>query len=152
MMAIYANVIIDRSLEKLDRTLQYQIRYLPWYRILSVPYASPSALTGRTARSSHYSVVPRAEGAGTDRLNLFGSFATGNYLDRSDTDFYIVVDDEISDLPAVTTQAYQAIRNSKNKIEIRCLPWKYLPAVGTLKNRNFMKQSSADSVLWMDKK
>ncbi len=44
---------------------------------------------------------------------LFGSFATGNYIDRSDIDFYIVVDDEISDLPAVTTQAYQAIRNIK---------------------------------------
>lgn len=49
------------------------------------------------------------------RIYLFGSYAAGNYTEDSDLDFYIVVDDDISDLPAVTTAAYRAIRYVKQR-------------------------------------
>lgn len=49
------------------------------------------------------------------RIYLFGSYATGTYNEDSDLDFYIVVDDEVSDLSALTTQAYRAIRRVKQR-------------------------------------
>lgn len=47
------------------------------------------------------------------RVYLFGSYATGNYNENSDLDFYIVVDDEVTDLIEVTTRAYRSIRRIK---------------------------------------
>lgn len=44
---------------------------------------------------------------------LFGSYATGSYTAESDLDFYIVVDDNVSDLADLTTQAYRSIRRVK---------------------------------------
>ena len=46
---------------------------------------------------------------------LFGSFATGTQTEESDLDFYIVVEDGIDDLAALTTQAYRAIRRVKKR-------------------------------------
>ena len=46
---------------------------------------------------------------------LFGSYATGDYTEESDFDFYIVVEDKVSDVAAVTTQAYRAIRRIKQR-------------------------------------
>lgn len=46
---------------------------------------------------------------------LFGSYAVGNYTDESDLDFYIIVHDGASDLAALTTKAYRAIRHVKKR-------------------------------------
>lgn len=48
-------------------------------------------------------------------IYLFGSYATGDYTEDSDFDFYIVVEDEVSDLAALTAQAYRAIRKIKQR-------------------------------------
>ncbi len=47
------------------------------------------------------------------RIYLFGSYANNTHTDESDLDFYIMVHDEISDLPAETAKAYRAIREVK---------------------------------------
>lgn len=49
------------------------------------------------------------------RIYLFGSYATGNYTEKSDLDFYIIVNDEVSDLAEMTMQAYRAIRQVKRR-------------------------------------
>ena len=49
------------------------------------------------------------------RIYLFGSFAEGTYTENSDFDFYIVVDDKITDLVEVTAKAYKAIRTTKQR-------------------------------------
>lgn len=49
------------------------------------------------------------------RIYLFGSYATGNYTEESDLDFYIIVNDEVSDLAEMTTRAYRAIRQVKRR-------------------------------------
>lgn len=48
-------------------------------------------------------------------IYLFGSYATGEYTDESDFDFYIIVNDNISDLADLTTKAYRAIRSIKKR-------------------------------------
>ena len=44
------------------------------------------------------------------RIYLFGSFAEGREQPDSDFDFYIVVDDAQTDIPALTSKAYRSIR------------------------------------------
>ncbi len=48
-------------------------------------------------------------------IYLFGSYAAGNYTEDSDFDFYIVVNDSMSDMAALTTEAYRAIRQVKKR-------------------------------------
>ena len=48
-------------------------------------------------------------------IYLFGSYATGTFTEDSDFDFYIIVNDEVSDLSALTTEAYRAIRRVKQR-------------------------------------
>ncbi|MCD8344156.1 MAG: nucleotidyltransferase domain-containing protein, partial [Oscillospiraceae bacterium] len=43
------------------------------------------------------------------RIYLFGSFADGTNTEQSDFDFYIVVNDTVSDIGNATPQAYRAI-------------------------------------------
>ena len=47
------------------------------------------------------------------RVYLFGSFAEGRETEESDYDFYIVVDNLETDMVALTTRAYRAIRNKQ---------------------------------------
>ena len=47
------------------------------------------------------------------RVYLFGSFAEGRETEESDYDFYIVVDDLETDMVALTTRAYRAIRDKQ---------------------------------------
>lgn len=47
------------------------------------------------------------------RIYLFGSFADGTGTENSD--FYIVVDDKITDLVGATVSAYKAIRTIKQR-------------------------------------
>ncbi len=49
------------------------------------------------------------------KVYLFGSYANNTYTDGSDFDFYIVVPDTVSDIPAETTKAYQSIRKVKRR-------------------------------------
>ena len=47
------------------------------------------------------------------KVYLFGSYADGTYNEDSDFDFYIVVDDKQTDLLALMTRAYRAVRGIK---------------------------------------
>lgn len=49
------------------------------------------------------------------RIYLFGSFANGTNSENSDFDFYIVVDDKVTDLVEMTASAYKAIRTIKQR-------------------------------------
>lgn len=49
------------------------------------------------------------------KVYLFGSFADSTYTNESDFDFYIVVRDPVSDIPAETTKAYKSIRRVKQR-------------------------------------
>lgn len=49
------------------------------------------------------------------RIYLFGSFANGTNSENSDFDFYIVVDDKVTDLVEMTARAYKAIRTTKQR-------------------------------------
>ena len=49
------------------------------------------------------------------RIYLFGSFADNTYTEESDFDFYIIVHDAVSDIPAETTKAYKSIRKVKQR-------------------------------------
>ena len=49
------------------------------------------------------------------RIYLFGSFADSTYTEESDFDFYIIVHDAVSDIPAETTKAYKSIRKVKRR-------------------------------------
>lgn len=49
------------------------------------------------------------------KVYLFGSFADSTYTNESDFDFYIVVRDSVSDIPAETTKAYKSIRRVKQR-------------------------------------
>jgi predicted nucleotidyltransferase len=49
------------------------------------------------------------------RIYLFGSFANGTNTENSDFDFYIVVNDNVTDLAEMTTNAYKAIRLTKQR-------------------------------------
>ncbi len=49
------------------------------------------------------------------RIYLFGSFAEGREQPDSDFDFYIVVDDAQTDIPALTSKAYRSIRPVKQR-------------------------------------
>lgn len=49
------------------------------------------------------------------RIYLFGSFAYGTNTENSDFDFYIVVDDKVTDLVGMTANAYKAIRSTKQR-------------------------------------
>ena len=49
------------------------------------------------------------------RIYLFGSFADGTDTENSDFDFYIVVNDDVSDLAGMTASAYKAIRSTKRR-------------------------------------
>lgn len=49
------------------------------------------------------------------RIYLFGSFADNTFTERSDFDFYIIVHDAVSDIPAETTKAYKSIRKVKQR-------------------------------------
>ena len=49
------------------------------------------------------------------QIYLFGSYASGTYTDESDLDFYIIVQDSVSDLPAETMKAYKAVRKIKQQ-------------------------------------
>ncbi len=48
-------------------------------------------------------------------IYLFGSYAAGNFNDESDFDFYIVVNDDSTDLASLTSQAYRSIRHIKRR-------------------------------------
>lgn len=48
-------------------------------------------------------------------IYLFGSFAEGKNTADSDFDFYIIVDDSVTDIPAETTKAYRSIRKAKSR-------------------------------------
>lgn len=48
-------------------------------------------------------------------IYLFGSFANGTNSENSDFDFYIVVDDKVTDLVEMTASAYKAIRTIKQR-------------------------------------
>lgn len=47
------------------------------------------------------------------QIYLFGSYANNTYTDMSDLDFYIIVNDGVSDIAAETTKAYKAVRSIK---------------------------------------
>lgn len=49
------------------------------------------------------------------KIYLFGSFASGNYTEESDFDFYIIVNDAMKNLKDLTTQAYRSIRKIKKR-------------------------------------
>ena len=49
------------------------------------------------------------------QVYLFGSYADSTYTNESDFDFYIVVGDTVSDIPAETTKAYKSIRRVKRR-------------------------------------
>ena len=49
------------------------------------------------------------------RIYLFGSFANGTNSENSDFDFYIVVDDKVTDLVEMTANAYKAVRTTKQR-------------------------------------
>ena len=49
------------------------------------------------------------------KIYLFGSFANGTNTENSDFDFYIVVDDKVTDLIGMTANAYKAIRSTKQR-------------------------------------
>jgi predicted nucleotidyltransferase len=49
------------------------------------------------------------------RIYLLDSFADGTNTDDSDFDFYIVVDDKITDLVGAAASAYKAIRLTKQR-------------------------------------
>ena len=49
------------------------------------------------------------------RIYLFGSFANGTNSENSDFDFYIVVDNKVTDLVGMTASAYKAIRAIKQR-------------------------------------
>lgn len=49
------------------------------------------------------------------RIYLFGSYAENTFTKKSDLDFYIIVGDDVADLPAETTRAYKAIREIKQR-------------------------------------
>ncbi|MBD5473344.1 MAG: nucleotidyltransferase domain-containing protein [Lachnospiraceae bacterium] len=49
------------------------------------------------------------------RIYLFGSFANGTNSENSDFDFYIVVDDKVTDLVEMTASAYKAIQTTKQR-------------------------------------
>ena len=50
-----------------------------------------------------------------EKIYLFGSFATGTNTEESDLDFYIVVNDTVTDLLEVTANAYKSIRKIKQR-------------------------------------
>ncbi|MCI9072039.1 MAG: nucleotidyltransferase domain-containing protein [Lachnospiraceae bacterium] len=49
------------------------------------------------------------------QIYLFGSYANRTYTEESDLDFYIIVHDAVSDIPAETTKAYKSIRRVKQR-------------------------------------
>lgn len=49
------------------------------------------------------------------QIYLFGSYANNTYTNESDFDFYIIVQDDVADIPAETTKAYKAIRRVKRR-------------------------------------
>jgi predicted nucleotidyltransferase len=49
------------------------------------------------------------------KIYLFGSFANGTNTENSDFDFYIVVNDNVTDLVEMTASAYKAIRLTKQR-------------------------------------
>lgn len=49
------------------------------------------------------------------RIYLFGSYADSTFTEESDFDFYIIVHDTVSDIPAETTKAYKSIRKVKQR-------------------------------------
>ena len=49
------------------------------------------------------------------RIYFFGSFANGTNSENCDLDFYIVVDDKVTDLVEMTASAYKAIRTTKQR-------------------------------------
>lgn len=50
-----------------------------------------------------------------EKIYLFGSFAPGTNTEESDLDFYIVVNDTVTDLVEVTANAYKSIRKIKQR-------------------------------------
>lgn len=50
-----------------------------------------------------------------EKIYLFGSFAAGTNTEESDLDFYIVVNDTVTDLVEVTANAYKSIRKIKQR-------------------------------------
>ena len=46
-----------------------------------------------------------------EKIYLFGSFATGTNTEESDLDFYIVVNDTVTDLVEVTSNAYKSTQS-----------------------------------------
>ncbi len=49
------------------------------------------------------------------QIYLFGSYANNTFTNESDLDFYIVVKDDVADIPAETARAYKAIRRVKQR-------------------------------------
>ena len=56
--------------------------------------------------SKHYNI---------QEVYLFGSYANNTFTNESDLDFYIVVKDDVADIPAETARAYKAIRRVKQR-------------------------------------
>ena len=50
-------------------------------------------------------------------IYLFGSYANNTFTNESDLDLYIVVKDDVVDIPAETARAYKAIRRVKWKLK-----------------------------------
>lgn len=49
------------------------------------------------------------------QIYLFGSFADNTYTDSSDFDFYIVVQDGVTDLADAAAKAYRSVRGIKTR-------------------------------------
>ena len=49
------------------------------------------------------------------RIYLFGSFATDNYTDNSDYDFYVVVPDDAGDKIELSQKAYKSLRGIRKR-------------------------------------
>lgn len=47
------------------------------------------------------------------QIYLFGSYANNTFTNDSDLDFYIVVKDDVADIPVEMARAYKAIRGVK---------------------------------------
>ena len=62
-----------------------------------------------------YNVINIYGKAGEGYACLFGSYASGDFNEESDLDFYIVLKDGATNLAELTAKAYRAIRQIKRR-------------------------------------